>query len=186
MKLLGKLLKNRRAGQEGLAWNSPNLAAEDSLALNSPDFENEGTIPVVHVAKRLGGKDLSPALGWSAVPEGTAQLLLVIEDPDAPTPAPFVHCVALLEPSVTSLPQGALNAGNPAANVHVLRSGIGRGYRGPGPIKGHGPHRYVFQLFALRKPVTIPALDSAKPRDVLAAVGDVLARGRLDGRYERA
>jgi len=185
MAVLGKLLMNRRAGHDRLAWNSPNLAGEDSLALSSPDFENEGTIPVVHVAKRLGGKDLSPALTWSSAPEGTAQLLLVVEDPDAPTPAPFVHCVALLEPSVTSLAQGALDAKNPGAGVRVLRSGMGRGYRGPGPIKGHGPHRYVFQVFALGKPVSGAALDTAKPREVMGGAGDVLARGRLDGFYER-
>jgi hypothetical protein len=190
MAVLGTLLKTRRAGQAGLAWNSPNLAGPDSLALSSPDFENERTIPVVHTAKRAGGTDLSPALSWTPAPEGTVQLLLVIEDPDAPTGSPFVHCVALLEPSLTSLTQGALDARNPAAGVRVLRSGMGRGYRGPAPIKGHGPHRYAFQLFALAKPVTAArnggALDSAKPRDVLATAGDVLARGRLDGFYERA
>jgi Raf kinase inhibitor-like YbhB/YbcL family protein len=189
MAVLGRLLKNRRAGQAGLAWNSPSLAGADSLALSSPDFENEATIPRVHTGKRVGGKDLSPALTWSLVPEGTVQLLLVIEDPDAPTGLPFVHCVALLDPSLTSLPQGALDARNPAAGARALRSSMGRGYRGPGPIKGHGPHRYVFQVFALAKPVTAgrngAALDSAKPRDVLATAGDVLARGRLDGFYER-
>ena len=189
MAALGKLLKTRRFGPAGLACNSANLAGEDSLALSSPDFENEGTIPTVHTAKRVGGKDLSPALAWSPVPEGTAQLLLVIEDPDAPMGSPFVHGVALLDPSLTSLPQGALDAGNPAAGVRVLRSGMGRGYVGTAPIKGHGPHRYVFQLFALASPVTAAqsgaALDSAKPRDVLAGAGDVLARGRLDGFYER-
>ena len=72
----------------------------------------------------------------------------------------------------------------------TLRGSIGRGYRGPEPIKGHGPHRYVFQLFALAVPLTATAsgkpLESAKPRAVLAAVpGPVLARGRIDGIYER-
>ncbi|MCO6009104.1 YbhB/YbcL family Raf kinase inhibitor-like protein [Actinoallomurus purpureus] len=190
MAVVGKLLKNRRAGQAGLAWNSPNLAGADTLALSSPDFEHEETIPTAHAAKRAGGKDLSPALAWSPVPEGTAQLLLVIEDPDAPTAAPFVHCVALIDPSATGLAQGALDAKNPSGGVHLLRSGMGHGYLGPAPIKGHGPHRYVFQLFALAKPVTVgssgAALDSAKPRDVLAAAGHVLARGRLDGFYERS
>lgn len=183
MAVVGKLLKNRRSGQDKLAWNASNLAGEESLSLSSSDFGNEETIPVVHVAKRLGGQDLSPALTWSPVPEGTVQLLLVIEDPDAPTPTPFVHCVALLEPSVTSLPQGALDASSPAPGVRVLRSTVGHGYRGPGPIKGHGPHRYVFQIFALSTPVTVP--DSVKPREVIADASGILARGRLDGFYER-
>lgn len=181
MALLGRVLMNHRAGQDKLAWNT--LLGHDTLGLASPDVRHEGTIPLVHVAKRLGGADVSPALTWANVPDGTATLLLVVEDPDAPTPAPFVHCVALLDPSLTSLPQGALAADSPGAEVRVLRSGMGRGYRGPGPIKGHGPHRYVFQLFALAKPVQV--LDSAKPRKVIGAAGEVLARGRFDGFYER-
>lgn len=189
MAVLGSLLKNRRAGQAHLAWNTPNLAGADTLGLASPDFEHEGAIPVAHASRRVGGNDLSPALTWSEGPADTAQLLLVVEDPDAPTRKPFVHCVALLEPALTGLPQGALDAKNPAAGVRILRSGMGRGYLGPAPIKGHGPHRYVFQLFALPRPVSTgpdgAVLDSAKPRGVLAAAGDVLARGRVDGFYER-
>lgn len=181
MAVMGKLLKNRRAGQSGLAWTS--LVGADTLTLTSPDFEHDGPIPAVHTAKRIGGTDLSPALAWSAVPEDTTELLLVVEDPDAPTPKPFVHCVALLAPTVTGLAQGALDAANPQDGVRVLRSGMGRGYLGPAPIKGHGPHRYVFQLFALAHPVGVP--DGTKPRDVVAAAGGVLARGRLDGWYER-
>src|SRR5436305_2106019 len=106
MALLGKLLKNRLAGPTGLAWNAPNLAGPDTLTLSSSDFADEGPIPTAHAAKRTGGTNLSPALTWTPVPEGTAQLLLVVEDPDAPTPKPFVHCVALLDPAVTSLAQG--------------------------------------------------------------------------------
>lgn len=186
MALLGKVLKNRRAGQEALAWNMPGLAGPSTLGLRSEDFEHEDVIGTAHIAKRLGGSDLSPELAWDAVPEATAALLLVIEDPDAPMKRPFVHCVALIEPSLTSLPQGALAGVNPAPGVRPLRSGMGRGYLGPAPIKGHGPHRYVLQLFALGKPLMSGDLDSAKPRDVLAAAGDVLARGRLDCIYERA
>ena len=127
--------RNPRSGQSGLAWNSPNLAGEQTLSLSSPDFAHEGTIPAVHASARAGGKDLSPALTWSPAPQDTAQLLLVIEDPDAPTPTPYVHCVALLDPSVTGLAHGALDASNPPAGVRLLRSGRGRGYLGPEPPK---------------------------------------------------
>jgi len=44
--------------------------------------------------RRAGGREVSPPLSWSAAPEGTAELLLVMEDPDAPMGKPFVHCVA--------------------------------------------------------------------------------------------
>jgi Raf kinase inhibitor-like YbhB/YbcL family protein len=189
MTVHSKSPKNRQVGQSGLAWNAPNLAGEETLALSSPDFEHEGMIPAVHASTRAGGKDLSPALTWSPAPEGTVRLLLVVEDPDAPTPMPFIHCVASLDASMTGLAHGALDAGNPAGGVRILRSGKGSGYFGPEPPKSHGPHRYVFQLFALAAPLTAgsgdAALDSAKPREVLAAAGDVLARGRVDGFYAR-
>lgn len=185
MAVLGTLLRNRRAGQEGLAWHRPNLAGPTTLVLTSPDFGHETSIPTVHAGKRLGGSDLSPALAWTAVPDSTACLLLVVEDPDAPTRTPVAHAVALVEPTLTGLDRGALAARTPADGVRLLRSTVGRGYRGPGPIKGHGPHRYAFQLFALAEPITgIAPLDSARPRDVLAAAGAVLARARLDGFYE--
>lgn len=189
MAVTGKSLKGKRAGDEGLAWNALNLAGENTLKLTSPDFAHEATIPIFHAGKRLGGEDRSPALAWDVVPAGTAHLLLVIEDPDAPTALPYNHGIALLDPSLTSLPQGGLDAESHVDGVRLLSSGSRRGYLGPAPIKGHGPHRYVFQLFALGKPLavgksnTVP--DSAKPQAVLNAAGDVLARGRLDGFYER-
>jgi hypothetical protein len=66
---------------------------------------------------------------------------------------------------------------------------MGRGYLGPEPIKGHGPHRYPFQLFALATAVAADdgaAAERATPRALLPAVsGPVLARGRLTGVYER-
>lgn len=181
--------ENRRSGQPSLAWDAPNLAGEPTLTLSSPDFGHEDAIPVVHAATRAGGANLSPAMTWPTAPRNTAQLLLVIEDPDAPTPMPFVHCVALIGASVTGLAHGALDARTLAAGVRPLRSGAGDGYLGPAPPKSHGPHRYVFQLFALATPVTAgpggKALDSARPREVMAAARDVLARGRLDGFYRR-
>lgn len=190
MTILGTLLKNKRAGEARLAWNLPALAGPEGLELRSPDFEPGGAIPQAHAGKRAGGENRSPALAWSGAPAGTAQLLLVVQDVDSPTRVPFVHCVALLEPDLAALTAGALNAESPAPGARVLRSGMGRGYLGPEPIKGHGPHRYVFQLFALPAALTSAEdgapLDAAKPAAVLAAVrGPALARGRVDGLYTR-
>jgi len=178
-----------RDKQLGLAWYLPNLASKKVLTLTSSDFENESTIPTAHAAEQAGGQNTSPALAWSSAPSGTEQLLLVVEDPDAPTATPFIHCVALLEPTLTSLPSGALDAQKPGSGVHVLRSSIGSGYFGPAPPKSHGSHRYVFELFALGTPLiklSNAALETAKPREVLAAVENVVARGRLDGFYKNA
>ncbi|WP_329182084.1 YbhB/YbcL family Raf kinase inhibitor-like protein [Streptomyces sp. NBC_01477] len=188
MAVLGKLLKNRRAGEAGLAWNTPNLAGPETLRVTSPDFEHEATMPVAHAGKRSGGQNTSPALSWTGTPAGATQLLLVVEDPDVPLPKPFVHGVFLLDAAVTEVARGALDENSATAGVRVLRSGKGRGYLGADPIKGHGQHRYAFQLFALAKPIAASAggadPESAKPRAVLDAAGEVLARGRIDGFYE--
>ncbi|MEU6477501.1 YbhB/YbcL family Raf kinase inhibitor-like protein [Streptomyces sp. NPDC047017] len=143
MAVLGKLLKNKRAGDENLAWNLPHLAGPDMLKLSTPDFAHVAAIPTLHAGKRLGGQDLSPALGWEPTPAGTAQLLLVVEDPDAPTAMPYNHGIALLEPSVTGLPQGGLDAGTTTAVVRVLSSGSRRGYLGPAPIRSRATDRIV-------------------------------------------
>lgn len=190
MILLGRLLSNRRAGESHTAWNLPNLHGPELLTLTSRHFDDGGTMPLELCAKHVGGDDLSPHLAWTPPPSGTTQLLLVVEDIDVPLTKPAVHCVALIDPAAGHLEPGALAARRPATGVRVLRSTIGRGYHGPAPIKGHGPHRYTFQLFALASPVDgdpkAAPLDRARPRALLPAVtSPVLGRGRLTGVFER-
>lgn len=190
MTVLGRLLKNRRAGEAHVAWNRSNLAGPELLDVRSRDFDEGGTIPLVHRAKNVGGKNVSPHLTWAPPPSGTAALLLVVEDTDVPTPKPAVHCVFLIDPAVQELAPGDLAARQPAAGVTALRSFIGRGYHGPAPIKGHGPHHYTFQLFALGAPVVATsggtAPEKARPRVLLSSItAPVLARGRVIGTVER-
>lgn len=190
MSVLGRLLNNRRAGETHTAWNMPNLHGPELLALTSRHFGHGGTLPLEHCAKNIGGEDLSPHLVWSPLPPGTAQLLLVVEDIDVPIAKPAVHCLALIDPAVGHLDPGALAVRQPGPGVRLLRSTIGRGYHGPAPIKGHGPHHYVFQLFALSTPVDsardATPVDRARPRALLSAItAPVLDRGRLTGVFER-
>jgi phosphatidylethanolamine-binding protein (PEBP) family uncharacterized protein len=191
--ILGRLLMNRRAGETGLAWNQGSLAGPEILRVGSPAFADGGAMPRELAGRRAGGQNVSPALNWTEQPADTAQLLLFVEDVDAPTSKPFVHCVALLAPDVVGgeLAAGALDREKPAAGVTLLRGQMGSGYRGPGPIKGHGPHRYVFQLFALGSPLpetvdgTPIAGVPARRIPTLVADGSLLVRGRLTGTYER-
>lgn len=195
MTLLGTLLKNRRAGETHLAWNRPNLQAPEPLSVTSSHFDEGGSIPLLHASKLIGGRDQSPDLTWSSPPPETTELLLVVEDIDVPTRRPAIHCLALIDPSrldasSSHVPPGALSAGAPAAGVRVLRSTVGRGYHGPAPIKGHGPHHYIFQLFALSSSpdrlLYETASDRSSPRDLLASItAPVVARGCLSGIYER-
>ncbi|MGW4350481.1 YbhB/YbcL family Raf kinase inhibitor-like protein [Nocardia sp. NPDC004582] len=187
MAVIGRMLRNRRATAGELAWGRANLAAGDVFEVTSADFAHEARLDIRHTMRRVGGQNLSPALAWSGLPAEHAGLLVVVEDQDAPFGGPFVHALALIDAGVGELPTGALDSGTTAAGVRLLRSSWGRGYLGPAPIRGHGPHRYVFQVFALAEPVTLPGggtLDAAKPQQVLDAAR-ACGRGRIDGCYER-
>jgi len=172
-----------------VAWNDvPVPPGVASISLTSAAFAHGGTMPRRHAGYGVGD-DVSPPLAWADVPPGTIECALIVEDPSAPVPRPFVHAVAYaIAPGVTSLPEGALSPPIAAAahdGYAVGKNSLGRRvYMGPRPVPGHGPHVYAFQLFALDR-----ALSFAKPPSrkalVQAMAGAVIGRGRLDGIYER-
>ena len=109
-----------------------------TLTLRSPAFKPETPIPARFDHKR---GDLSPALIRNGVPEGTAGLVLLVDDPDAPVAGGFVHWVLCnLDPTRQGIAEGEPAEATAGAN------GFGRpGYLGPAPPPGNGPHRYVFR-----------------------------------------
>jgi Raf kinase inhibitor-like YbhB/YbcL family protein len=58
-----------------------------ALIVRSPAFGSNGFIPVEHAVE---GFNVAPPLSWSAVPEGTRSIAIIVEDPDAPGRT-FVH-----------------------------------------------------------------------------------------------
>lgn len=112
---------------------------------------------------RQGG-NASPPLEWSGVPQGTAELVLLCEDPDAGS-EPFVHwLVTGIDPKSAGVAEGATPPGG-----HEWPNGFGEvGYGGPQPPKGDEPHRYFFQLWAVREPIRLPERPAAS--DVHEAV----------------
>jgi len=181
---LGRALRNIRAGVQKLAVQDASSPTGEIAAIDvsSPAFADGARIPVRYTAD---GEGISPPLQWSGVPDEAASLVVLVEDPDSPTPRPMVHAIAW---GITSgrmqLPEGALSA--PDKRIRLGRNSMfGKGYTPPDPPPGHGPHRYEFEVFALDYE---PALKEAPGRsEVLAALRDhVLARGALTGIYERA
>jgi Raf kinase inhibitor-like YbhB/YbcL family protein len=174
-----------RAGESKLAWNRAELAAPATILLSSDTFVANDPLPARCAGKGVG-ENVSPALAWGDVPPATRHLVLVIEDPDAPTPRPVVHTIATIIPDLTELAEGALSGERAPSGVAFYRGSLGsNGYNGPRPVPGHGPHRYAFQLFALDAHLGLDSSTST-PRSVFAAMtGKVVARGRIDGTYER-
>jgi phosphatidylethanolamine-binding protein (PEBP) family uncharacterized protein len=193
--ILGTLLRDKRPAEATHAWNQPNLSAPDTIELSSHDFTDAGVLLPRHSGRRVRGENVSPHVAWTEPPAGTVELLLLIEDIDVPLGRnPAVHCLAVIDEARLQtpheLPSGALAKKNPAPGITLLRSFIGRGYLGPEPLKGHGPHRYVFQIYALSHSLLNrpdhDALLKTRPRALLAAIdAPILARGRLTGVSER-
>jgi phosphatidylethanolamine-binding protein (PEBP) family uncharacterized protein len=109
-------------------------------------------------------------------------VVLIIDDVDVPLPRPLLHTIAVIDPTVDGVAAGSLQPG--AAGMRFIRADLGhRGYAGPRPIPGHGPHHYRFHVLAIDD--TVPeGVTTAK--GLLARMrGHVLARGMLTGTYER-
>lgn len=139
-----------------------------SFQLRSPDFSDNGTLPKAHVhsAMGAGGDNISPAFTWEGAPAGTKSFALMCHDPDAPTGSGWWHWVVYDIPaSATSLPRGAGTAAGDQlpAGARQGRTDFGtHEYGGAAPPPGHGTHRYVFTLYALKvDKLDVPADASA-------------------------
>jgi len=154
------------------------------MKLTSPGFENQGAIPKEFTCD---GEDISPALAWSNVPEGTKSLALIVDDPDAPDPAnprmTWVHWVVYNIPAtVSSLPEGVKEKDLPKGTLHGLNDWKKTGYGGPCPPIGK--HRYFHKLYALD--IVLPDLKQpTKAKLEKAMEGHVLSKAELVGVYQR-
>jgi Raf kinase inhibitor-like YbhB/YbcL family protein len=160
------------AGCGGGGRTSVAPPAPGQITLSSPAFADGAAIPR---ASSCDGAGKPPPLKWSGVPGAARELVLVVEDPDAPGGA-FLHWTAFgIPPDAASVPAGVAGGKNSAG---------GEGWTPPCPPQGDKPHHYVFTLYALRRPSGLKA--GAGADDVRAALSSgALARGRLTGTYRR-
>lgn len=152
-----------------------------SIKLTSSAFEDGGFIPAQYTCE---GRDISPPLGWTGVPDSAKSLAMICDDPDAPV-GTWVHWVLYdLPPKLSELPE-AIPTGEvtPAGAKQGINDFRRSGYGGPCPPPGK-PHRYFFKLYALDIDPGLPA--GATKADLLQAVeGHILAEGQLVGLYKR-
>lgn len=115
-----------------------------TFTLSSNDITDGGVLPDAQVHAK---GNTSPHLKWSGAPGGTKSYAVTCYDPDAPTGSGFWHwTVANIPAGVTELPTG----GPVPAGAVEGRTDFGEpGYGGAAPPPGHGPHRYVFTVFAV-------------------------------------
>ncbi|MCI4329110.1 MAG: YbhB/YbcL family Raf kinase inhibitor-like protein [Thermoplasmata archaeon] len=151
------------------------------LTLSTSAWGPGGAIP-----KRYSGDgdEVSPPLEILGTPLGTRALALICTDPDAPLWT-FVHWVLYdIPPTTTSIPE-AIPKGQPtlADGSKQGANGMGRiGYLGPQPPRG--VHRYVFRIYALSQPLSLPPGVKAK-RLEKAMEGRIVETSELVGTYSR-
>jgi Raf kinase inhibitor-like YbhB/YbcL family protein len=154
------------------------------LNIKSPSFMHSGAIPSRH---SCDGKNVSPPLEWTGVPDGTKSLALIVDDPDAPDPdAPrttWVHWVLYnIPPDSKGLRESAETAGLPPGTLQGINDWHRTGYGGPCPPIGR--HRYFFKLYAL----DVLLADLATPAKAVlekAMRGHIVGHAELIGLYQR-
>ncbi len=124
--------------REPRAANGRELA---SITVTSKDFLQGGRIPIDDTCD---GKDRFPELSWSAAPEGTRSIVVIVDDPDAQSGV-FTHLLLYnIGPEVHRVGgdrqvEGARHGTN---DMNAVR------YSGPCPPRGEA-HRYRFRVVAL-------------------------------------
>jgi len=153
-----------------------------SLRITSTAFDHQGSIPALYTCD---GRDISPPLAWSGLPEGARSLVLIMDDPDAPDPAApkmtWIHWLLYnLPPASGGLPQDVSATDLPTGTKEGVNSWQRTGYGGPCPPIGR--HRYFYKLYALD--IELPDLDRpAKPALEAAMQGHILEKSELIGTY---
>jgi hypothetical protein len=144
------------------------------MKITSSAFQQGGNIPSKFTCD---GANTSPPLQISDVPSEAKGLVLIVDDPDAPSGL-FTHWTAWnISPQTSTVAEGSTPKG-----VHGTNDFGKSGYGGPCPPSG--THRYYFKIFALDRELDLPA--GAKRGQLDAAMkGHVVAQGELMGRYAR-
>ncbi|MGI6419066.1 MAG: YbhB/YbcL family Raf kinase inhibitor-like protein [Thermoguttaceae bacterium] len=162
--------------------------SEMAFEITSSAFEAGKRIPIKYTED---GDDVSPPLAWSSLPDGTAELALICDDPDAPTPQPWVHWVIYKVPlEQAGLPEGVEPVKRPREVPGAMQglnswpSGQKIGYRGPAPPRGHGTHHYHFTLYALDARLDVQTgLDKEALLEAMS--GHVIGKAEVVGTYGR-
>lgn len=181
----GEALQNQRAGLEHTVIER--LRSSSGLTpieVSSSAFAVENAVPIKYTAD---GGGVSPPLEWRGLPDGSSSVAIIVEDADSPTPHPLVHAIVVnLDPRESSIVEGALDS--PEHRGVGLETGpnsfLAHAWLPPDPPPGHGPHRYVFQVFALRGPL----FDQAPGREELVrAITEFgIGAGCVIATYQRA
>lgn len=156
-------------------FQKKSTSVQQSMKLSSPVFDHSGKIPVDYTCD---GKGIHPPLAISGVPEGTAALAIIVDDPDAPA-GTFTHWIIWnINPATKEIGDGVV----PEKSQEGTNSAGSTGFVSPCPPNGQ--HRYFFTLFALDAKLGLDG-KAMKANVEKAMAGHVMAQSLLMGVYSR-
>ncbi|WP_135612793.1 YbhB/YbcL family Raf kinase inhibitor-like protein [Methanococcoides sp. AM1] len=153
--------------------STDNINKEQStFKISTSAFENNGEIPSRYTCD---GDNINPELIPGILPKGTENLVLIVDDTDAPG-GMFTHWI------VWNIEPGSMIRENTIPGVQGLNDFKTTDYAGPCPPSG--THRYFFRIYALD---TMLDLVSGSTRtDLEQAMQDhIIAEAELMGTYSR-
>lgn len=165
----------------GCGEAGPESAEIVNIPFASTAFSSGEDMPGDYTCDGLG---ISPPIGWGAVPEGTASLAVIMDDPAGAGGQGYVHWLLYnIPPQAGALAQAIAPKRDLPGGAHQGRGTAGIGYTCPSPPRGE-LHRYHFRLYALDIMLDLPG--GANREQLLEAMeGHILGRGEFVGTCKR-
>jgi hypothetical protein len=153
--------------------NKEETINNSTMKISSPNFNNNGKIPEKYCCN---GRNINPALVFEGIPSEAKSLVLILDDPDAPS-GDWVHWILYNIPTNVS---GVKENSVPSGAIQGLNSWSKNNYGGPCPPSG--THRYVFKLYALNvESVNLSEKNATKANVLKEMSGKVLSQAQLVG-----
>lgn len=136
-----------------IAFSSASFG-QKTFTLSSNDLGGQATKTEEFNGFGCEGDNKSPQLSWANAPKGTKSFAVTMYDPDAPTGSGWWHWVVFDIPA--NINELVTNAGNiklglaPKEAIQSTTDYGAKGFGGPCPPEGHGLHKYIITVHALK------------------------------------
>jgi Raf kinase inhibitor-like YbhB/YbcL family protein len=145
------------------------------LEIRSTAFNPEELIPKKYTCQ---GEDVNPELTIHGIPEETKSLVLIMDDPDAPS-GTWDHWVVWNIDPVLKIAEDSIPKGGVVGKNSWDRNDYG------GPCPPSGTHRYFFKLYALDTQLALDEEKSNKKNVENAMKGHIIEQAVLMGKYKK-
>lgn len=143
------------------------------MKITSPSFEHNQNMSSKY---SCDGENVNPPLQFIDIPQNAKSLVLIVDDPDAPSKT-WIHWVVFnIDPKTSGIEENS----KPTTGIEGMTDFGRTGWGGPCPPSG--VHRYFFKLYALDS--TLNLSSAAGKKEVEDAMEDhIIESSELTGLY---